>query len=117
MNIVNLCGKIHKIKRFERVTYVTLHCKDGRNNEFLDVTIFNSTFFDRYFCEGMWIGICGHIHKNKDRDFKQEIIAENLMFVGDVPDTNGYQNIPNDTTAKQLFDIDQTTGEILNTQP
>lgn len=115
MNIVNVCGKIHKIKKFEKVTYITLHCKDGRNNEFLDITIFNTTFFERYFCEGMWVGISGHIHKNKDRDFKQEIIAENIMFVGDVQDN--YREITNDTTAQQLFNINQTTGEIMNTQP
>jgi len=105
MNTVNLCGKIHAIKDFGNVLYLTIHCKDSRNNEFLDVTIFDGTFFNRHFCKGMWIGILGHIHKNKYKDYKQEIIADSLYFVGDAP-------TPEDE-FKEL-DVDPETGEILS---
>lgn len=114
MNIVSLCGKIKKITRFERVTYITLHCKDNKNSEFLDVTLFDTKFFDRYFCEGMWIGIRGHLHKNKNRDYRQEIIADNLFFIGDVPDfIEQITNIEDSSTGAQIFNIDETTGEII----
>ena len=106
MNTVNLCGKIHTIKEFEKVTYVTIHCKDSRNNEFLDVTLFDKKFFNRYFQTGMWIGILGHIHKNKNRDYRQEIIADSMYFVGDTPTENEYKDI----------EIDEDTGEIFSTQ-
>lgn len=85
MNEVTLCGKIIRITKFDKVTYVTLHCKDGKNSEYLDVTIFDTTFFDRYFVTGMWIGVSGHIHKNKHKDYQQEIIVERMFFVGDTP--------------------------------
>lgn len=88
MNSVHLCGKIWKIADYGKVKYITVYCRDSRNREFLDVTVFENKFFDRYFCEGMWIGIHGHIHKNKDKGYKQEIIADNFYFVGDTPDTD-----------------------------
>ena len=110
MNNVNICGKIQSIKEFEKVTYITVHCKDSRNNEFLDVTLFDTKFFNRYFCKGQWIGILGHIHKNQNREYRLEIIADSLYFVGDTPiEQKNY----NDYT--DLNDIDIDTGEIFTT--
>lgn len=96
MNSVQLCGKIIKIVPFEKVTYVTLLCKDARNTEYLDITVFDTTFLNRYFIEGMWMGVSAHIHKNKNKNYQQEIIAEQFFFVGDAPN-------PND----EFVDIDQ----------
>lgn len=110
MNTVNICGKIQNIKEFDKVIYLTVHCKDSRNNEFLDVTIFDKTFFNRYFIQGMWIGILGHLHKNKYKDYKQEIIADSLYFVGDVPTPTG-QLQPTTDEFKDI-EIDKDTGEI-----
>ena len=110
MNSVHLCGKIHAIKDFGNVLYITVHCKDSRNNEFLDVTVFDKKFFDRHFCQGMWIGIHGHIHKNKFKNFKQEIIADNFYFVGDVPDfVNEYTDIEVDPETGEIFNHDTPT--------
>lgn len=100
MNSVHICGKIHAIKEFEKVMYITVHCKDSRNSEFLDVTVFDKKFFNRHFCKSMWIGIHGHLHKNKMRDYKTEIIADNYYFIGDVPDD--FEPI-NDSAGQQLF--------------
>lgn len=84
MNKVLLTGKIRKIyKPAHNVIFVTVHCKDSRNSEFLDVTVFQTKFFERYFCEGMWISITGRMHKNAKNGYKQEIIAETIDFAGD----------------------------------
>lgn len=102
MNSVQLCGKIIKIVPFEKVTYVTLLCKDAKNTEYLDITVFDTTFLNRYFKTGMWMGVSAHIHKNKNKNYQQEIIAEQFFFVGDAPDPEEeYYNI-NEQQANEL---------------
>lgn len=103
MNKVLLTGKIRKIyKPADNVIFVTVHCKDSRNSEFLDVTVFQTTFFERYFCEGMWISITGRMHKNAKNGYKQEIIAEQINFAGDAkeePPTNPtFEDLPAEWT-------------------
>lgn len=72
MNQVQLCGRIKRIKEFDTVAYATVHCRDGRNSEFIDVTIFNpSRFFSRYFAAGAWVTIIGHVHINTVETKKQ----------------------------------------------
>jgi len=85
MNIVNLCGKIIRINHGRNVAFVTLHTKDGRHSEYIDVTVFDSErFFDRYFIEGNWIAIQGRIHiEGKERNYKYTVIAEQIYFAGD----------------------------------
>lgn len=97
MNKVVLTGKIKRIFKGKSGTiFITIHCRDGKNSEFLDVVVFQTTFFERYFCEGMWISITGRLHKNSKNNYKQEIIAEEITFCGDAPinqntgTTNGY---------------------------
>ena len=105
MNVVQLCGKLIKIIPYEKVTYITILCKDAKNTEYLDVTVFDRTFLDRYFVTGMWIGITGHIHKNKNKNYQQEIIAEQFYFVGDNPlptENNEYNDITDEEEIKQL---------------
>lgn len=106
MNSVNLCGKIHKITNFGTVSFVTVHCRDSRNSEFLDVTVFDNKFLNRYFTTGSWIGVHGRIHKNAKQGYKQEIIADNLYFVGDAP--------PVGDAPTTEYDVDPETGEIIN---
>lgn len=87
MNIVILNGKIAQIRKYPKVTYITIHCRDGKYSEYLDVTLFASQaeFLDRYFTEGCWITIRGRLHKNKEQDYKQEIICQSIHFSGDAP--------------------------------
>lgn len=89
MNKVLLTGKIKRIHETNSGTlFVTVHCKDGKHSEFIDVVIFETTFFKRYFTEGGWISIVGRLHKSEKNNYKQEIIAENLYFAGDAPEWN-----------------------------
>lgn len=92
MNTVILNGKIAQIRKYPKVTYITIHCRDGKYSEYLDVTLFASQaeFFDRYFLAGNWITIQGRLHKNKEQDYKQEIICQSIHFSSDAatePDT------------------------------
>lgn len=83
MNIVCLNGKIHEIRPQERVTYVTLHCRQGKQSEFIDVTIFQNEFFNQYFTTGMWMSVQGHLHKNTYNGKRTvEIIADSISFSG-----------------------------------
>ena len=106
MNQVQLCGRIQRIKEFDTVAYATVHCRDGRNSEFIDVTIFNpSRFFSRYFAAGAWVTVIGHVHINTvqnketgEKRYKTEIIAERIGFAGDAPmetDPNGMEAAQN----------------------
>ena len=85
MNIVILTGKIAQVREYPKVTYITIHCRDGKYSEFLDVTLFPSQaeFFDNYFSQGCWITIRGRLHKNKEMNYKQEIICQSIHFCGD----------------------------------
>lgn len=97
MNKVALTGKIKRIYKGQSGTiFVTIHCRDGRNSEFLDVVVFQTKFFERYFCEGMWISITGRLHKNSKNNYKQEVIAEEINFAGDAPTdfTQGRDPLP-----------------------
>lgn len=85
MNKVHICGKIVKIINFGKVTYLTIHVRDGKHTEWIDVTSFDTRFIDRYLCEGMWIGVNGRLHKNAQKDYRIELIAEEFIFIGDVP--------------------------------
>lgn len=100
MNQVQLCGKIKRIKEFDSVAYATVHCRDGKNSEFIDITIFNpARFFSRYFAVNAWVTVIGHVHINTvqnketgEKRYKTEIIAERIGFAGDAPmetDPNG----------------------------
>lgn len=84
MNCVQLTGKIHDIRKGSRVTYVTLICRDGKSSDFIDVTLFRSEFFDKYFSKGKWISILGHLHKSSYQGVNRlEVIADKLYFAGD----------------------------------
>lgn len=85
MNKVELVGKIVRIKNLNTVTYITIYCRDGKNKNYIDVTIFDTKFFNRYWVTGMWIGITGRLNKNAKRDYALEVIAENIYFTSDVP--------------------------------
>ena len=92
MNTINLCGKIHEIRPQEKVTYITLHCKDNKQSEFIDITIFNNEFFNKYFKKGQWMTVNGHLHNNKYRDvFRLEVIADTVGFAGNKEE---YREIP-----------------------
>ena len=100
MNIVNLCGKIIRINDKGKVIFVKLAVRNGRaDTEFISVAVFQTEFFKKYFCEGKWIGIRGHIHiSGKERDYSVEIIADDLYFIGD-KQTNAQDAFSGFTTA------------------
>lgn len=84
MNCVQLTGKIHDIRKSSKVTYITLICRDGKSSDFIDVTLFRSEFFDKYFSKGKWISILGHLHKSSYQGAHWlEVIADKLYFAGD----------------------------------
>lgn len=85
MNNVSLCGKIIRFKELGAVTYFTMVCRDGKNTEYIDVTTFDTKFFNLYFTVGSWISIRGRLHKNPKRDYQLEVIAEKLYFAGNAP--------------------------------
>lgn len=92
MNSVSLCGKIISIKNVsEKVVFITVYCRNGKLKEYIDVTIFKPEFFNRYFTQGMWISISGYLHKNKERDYRIEVIATNIGFAGDCRDLEAEQ--------------------------
>ena len=95
MNNVSLCGKIIRFKELGAVTYFTMVCRDGKNTEYIDVTTFDTKFFNLYFTVGSWISIRGRLHKNPKRDYQLEVIAEKLYFAGNAP-----------------LEVNTTTGEI-----
>ena len=84
MNKVLLNGKIIRVKPFEKVVYTTICVRDGKNYEYIPVTIFNVEFFTRYFHIDKWISIEGYIHTNEHSGkYTTEIIAEKIGFSGD----------------------------------
>lgn len=85
MQTVILAGKIIRKRDFDKVSYITIACKEGKaETEFIPVTIFQTDFLTKYFTEGKWIGIRGHIHINKhNNEYATEIIADDLFFIGD----------------------------------
>lgn len=84
MNNVTIVGKIVSMIHKDNVSFITVHTKDGKNSEYIDITVFNQELLKKYFVTGMWIGIVGRIHKNKRREYRLEIIANTLFFVGDI---------------------------------
>lgn len=96
MNTVILNGKIIDIRPRENVVYITLLCHNGKSvGEFIPVTIFNTTFFNRYFYKDKWVSIHGHIHMNghdKSTHKKMEIIADELYFSGDAQELDHLVN-------------------------
>lgn len=113
MNKVLLTGKIIKIKSFNTITFITLYCRNGKVKEYIDVTVFNTEFLHRYFCENMWCTIEGHIHKNKtpNGEYKQEIIADTIGFAGDAHDVM-YDGKTQDEAAASTFE-DVSNSEAL----
>ena len=84
MNTVTIVGKIIRKQETGKVTYLTIASRTSRETEFISVTSFQTEFISKYFPEGKWIGITGHIHINKINDsYITEIISDNIFFVGD----------------------------------
>lgn len=108
MNQVLLAGKIISIREFPTVAYATILCRDGKHKDYLDLTVFNPRFFLDHCTVNTWIGVRGRLQKNKQRDYKPEIIVEQIFFLGDIPMkedenyTTGYDNTENDTFV-QIF--------------
>lgn len=94
MQTVILVGKIIRKRDFDKVTYITIACKEGKaETEFIPVTVFQTDFLNKFFHEGKWIGIRGHIHINKhNNEYVTEIIADDLFFIGDKPQENQGKN-------------------------
>lgn len=110
MNTVILNGKIAQIREYPKVTYITIHCRDGKYSEFIDVTLFASQaeFFNRYFLLNNWITIQGRIHKNKEQGYKQEIICQSIHFSSDAaiePDTQDNQTADEDNKHDDFVDF------------
>ena len=84
MNKVIISGKITDVKAFDKVIYVKICTRTGKEFEFIPATIFNTEFFKRYFYIGKWISIEGHVHVNKHNDeYSTEIIVDEMHFAGD----------------------------------
>lgn len=118
MNKVQLVGKIVRIKNLSTVTYITIYCRDGKNKNYIDVTIFDTKFFNRYWVTGMWIGISGRLNKNAKRDYKLEVIAENIFFTSDVPmigdsPINGAQEKSEDDFIDMEIDANQQITDLM----
>lgn len=116
MNNVSICGKIISIKKVsEKVVFITVYCRNGKQKEYIDITIFKPEFFNRYFTQGMWISISGYLHKNKERDYRIEVIATNLGFAGDCRDLEFEQKYEggqaNVTDEQQDNFVDVTADE------
>jgi len=96
MNKVLLNGKITNVTTLEKVVYATIlvHTKTG--GEFIQVTIFNTDFFNKYFYKGKWISVEGHLHmndKSKNSEYaKMEIIADEIHFSGNLSDFDKFVN-------------------------
>lgn len=87
MNKVILNGKITRINECEKVIYFTICVRSGSEYEYIPVTTFNTTFFKRYFEQGKWACIEGHLHINDyNGTYTTEIIADTLHFSGDASD-------------------------------
>lgn len=85
MNQILLAGKIISIKEFPTVAYATILCRDGKHKDYLDLTIFNPRFFLDHCQIDTWVGVRGRLQKNKQRNYKPEIIVEQIYFLGDIP--------------------------------
>jgi single-stranded DNA-binding protein len=87
MNKVILNGKITRINECEKVIYFTICVRSGNEYEYIPITTFNTIFFKRYFEQGKWICVEGHLHTNKHNGtYTTEIIADSLNFSGDAND-------------------------------
>lgn len=101
MNKVIISGKITDVKPFDRVIYVKICTRTGKEYEFIPATIFNTEFFKRYFYVGKWITIEGHVHVNKHEDkYTTEIIVDEMHFSGDANEI--------DTKIAEIFREDET---------
>lgn len=101
MNKVILNGKIANVKLLDKVIYCTLCCRTEKDYEFVPLTIFNIEFFKRYFYQGKWMAVEGHIHTNKhNNEYKTEIIVDEMHFSGDASET--------DTKIAEIFREEQS---------
>lgn len=106
MQNVTIIGKIIRQWDSEKVSYITIACKEGRDNiEFIPVTVFQTEFLKKHFHKGKWIGVKAHIHVNKrGNEYITEIISDDLYFVGDktaeVPES--FESMPADLTGVKL---------------
>ena len=102
MNKVILNGKIIRVNECENVIYFTICTRTGKEYEYIPVTTFNTTFFKRYFEQGKWICVEGHLHTNKYKEtYTTEIIADQLNFSGDASDID-----------KEVAEIFRTADEL-----
>lgn len=93
MNTVSIVGKLIRKQETGKVTYLTIASRTSRETEFISVTSFQTDFISKYFPEGKWIGIRGHIHINKVNDqYITEIISDDLFFIGDKTENNTADN-------------------------
>jgi len=91
MNEVILAGKIIREKRLDKVTYCTICVRTGKEYEYITVVIFNNQFYNKYWYNGKWIMVRGHIHINqKDNVYETEIVADELSFIGDPSEADTY---------------------------
>lgn len=97
-----IVGKIIRMHKGEKVSYITIACREGKESvEFIPVTVFQTEFINKHFHEGKWIGVKGKIHINKhNNSYDMEIISEDLFFVGEKPqeEINSFEEL---TQAKE----------------
>lgn len=106
MQNVTIIGKIIRQWDGDKVSYITIACKEGRDNiEFIPVTVFQTDFLKTHFYKGKWIGVKAHIHVNKrGNDYITEIISDDLYFVGDkqTDEPITFEGMPEDLSNAKL---------------
>ena len=89
MNNFNLIGKIERFSFQNKVAYITICNKHGRDEySYIEVTSFSPEFIAKHFYKGKWIAINGHIKtssfkKGDQTIYKTDLIADNVYFIGD----------------------------------
>jgi exonuclease VII large subunit len=86
MNYFSIVGKIQGIRPQNNMAYLCIMVKATKDKaDFIDCVCFGKTseFLQKYFKEGKWIEVQGHISKSKYNDtWRQELIATRLGFCG-----------------------------------
>jgi len=96
MNQVILTGKVHQLRKYDKITYITLALydpyktnTDGRKYEYIDeiaVIGRQKDWLDKYVEKGAFIELRGRINVNRYNEQKHlEIIAQEIQFAGTPP--------------------------------
>jgi single-stranded DNA-binding protein len=102
MNLVVITGCIQSIKFFDKVCYIKIRVRQSSElTEWISVTCFSPDFVKKYFHDGKWISIIGHIHiNNQNNEYNTEIIVDDIKFVGAKEQESNNIIPPNQTDVK-----------------